>query len=57
MDIEDEEKVIKVVKCLNEDEQEDHASLLHDLPKKNSSKYLDMLVINPKIVTHNIVLA
>lgn len=57
MDINSEEKVIQVGKCLDEDEQKDHATLLRDFPKLFSWPYSDMLGIDAKIVTHNIVLA
>jgi hypothetical protein len=38
------------------DEQEDHETFLHDFTALFSWKYLDMVKIDPKIVTHNIVL-
>lgn len=57
MDIEDKEKVIKIGKFLNDEEQEDTTTLIHEFPKKIAWKYLDMLGIDLKIVIYNIVLA
>jgi hypothetical protein len=56
MEIKDKERVIKIGKCLDEEEKEDTTTFLHDFPKIFSWTYIDMPRIDPKIVTHDIVL-
>ncbi|GLJ37816.1 hypothetical protein SUGI_0768990 [Cryptomeria japonica] len=56
MDSCNEEKVIKIGKCLDEEEQKQYEDLLHEFPEIFAWTYSDMLGIDPKIVTHNIVL-
>lgn len=56
MDIDENDKVIKIKKCLNDEEQEDTTALLHDFPKIFAWKYCDMPWIDQKIMMHNIVL-
>jgi succinyl-CoA synthetase beta subunit len=48
--------LIKKGKFLDLEEQENHATLLQEYYEIFAWNYLDMLEINPKIVTHNIVL-
>lgn len=57
MDICNKDKVIRIGKCLDDEEQEDHATLLHDFSELFAWTYLDIPGIDPKIVTKNIVLA
>jgi hypothetical protein len=56
MDMENGEKLIKIGKFPDVDEQEYHTTLIHGFFEPFSWKYLDMSGIDPKIVTHNIVL-
>ncbi|GLJ55334.1 hypothetical protein SUGI_1187310 [Cryptomeria japonica] len=56
MDPCNKEKVIKIGKCLDEEEQKQYEDLLHEFPEIFAWTYSDMPGIDPKIVTHNIVL-
>lgn len=56
MDPYNDEKIIKIRKCLNNDEHSEYLSLLHEFLKIFTWIYLDMPDIDPKIVTHKIVL-
>ncbi|GLJ11025.1 hypothetical protein SUGI_0140700 [Cryptomeria japonica] len=56
MDPCNEERVIKIGKCLDEEEQKQYEDLLHEFTDIFAWTYSDMPGIDPKIVTHNIVL-
>ncbi|GLJ23982.1 hypothetical protein SUGI_0456270 [Cryptomeria japonica] len=56
MDPCNKEKIIKIGKCLDEEEHKQYEELLHEFPEIFAWAYSDMPGIDPKIVTHNIVL-
>lgn len=51
-----EKKVIKIGKCLYKEEHKQYSELLHEFPEIFSWIYSDMPDIDPKIVTHKIIL-
>lgn len=55
MDETDSKKVIKIGKCLNEEERDKLVCFLLEFKDIFSWTYSDMLGIDSKIVTHNIV--